>query len=406
MRRKDGEILDNKLISRVIFLVDEYPRLGGTEVVTDRMAQEIARKGIPVEVLARTKGVGFSASLPYKIRIWSPLSYAMKRSAVSGVSKSMIPFALLLILCRKIKILPYLVSVSEKVIIRGFLRGLKREDVIISTRADILDMILKAAGQNLKSRLKDPLVVNQFHTSLSPLGEYGAFLPETQKNIHFIDGFTVLSERCKNSKIKSWGIPTIFLPNPNPVYTSKKLRHFQKKIVVAARFVESKQIDKAIEVFEKFISDPEYKEWSLDIFGAGELQDDIKKLIRSKDLEGKISLRGQAETPEEIFSSAGIHLMTSRFEGWSLVSQEAGCFGVPTIAFDVSGGTRYLVESLSGYVVPLNDMKSLLTFLKYLADKSKSDDYAISIRDASLLFDVGIIVDNFLSWLKKMQKSR
>ena len=60
-------------MKKIYFLVDEFPRLGGVEVVTDRLAQELANRGIPVTVVCRTKGSQKYKGGAYTTQCWSPL---------------------------------------------------------------------------------------------------------------------------------------------------------------------------------------------------------------------------------------------------------------------------------------------------------------------------------------------
>ncbi len=391
---------------RIDFLVDEYPRLGGAEAVTDRLAEELSQRGFEVRVICRIKGSKDIQEHGYKTFTWSPLGYALKRSAVQGLPKYLKPFGALLIILRKAKILPIVVKASEKFYAHRIVCRWESGDLVISTRADSLDQILTAAKAS-PSSLKDVTVINQFHTSLDPMGEYGAFIDEARKSQHVINGFTVLSERCRTALYDLMGrkTPVLVLPNPNPRLKDAPIRKFSKKIIVAGRLVKSKQVDLAIEAFENFIKDPRFSDWSLDIFGDGEMKSGLEKIIQHKGLHEKVALMGQAESPSEIFSTVGVHLLASRFEGWSLVVQEAGYFGVASAAFDVSGGTRNLVLSLGGRLAKPGNLEELVANLKDLAIHAESDERAEAIQQATRQFDVEKVADSLLDWVAEIRQA-
>lgn len=388
-------------MKKIYFLVDEFPRLGGGEVVTDRLAQELTVRDIDVTVICRTPGFYKIQERSYTVQCWSPLSYAQKRSALQGLSLIMQPLGLLLIVLRKINMLSMGVNFTEKILSRRIASTWDKDDVVIATRGDILDVFLTQSGlRGNKENL--PIIINQFHTSLDPLGEYGAFLEESQKNCDVIDGLTVLSRRCKESFIQGWGIPVLVLPNPNPTGEGKKLRDFSKTVVVAARFVESKQIDVSIRAFKKFVSDAEFSDWNMKIYGAGAEEANLRALVKGLNLESQIAFMGLS-SPGEMFAQAGLHLMCSRFEGWSLVTQEAGCYGVPTVAFDVSGGVHSLVTSLNGGLAELGDIEGLVTLMKSHALLSSQQEHAQKIMEQSRRYDVEEVATYFLRWLDKLR---
>lgn len=121
-------------MKKIYFLVDEFPRLGGAEVVTDRLAQELANRGIPVTVVCRTRGAQKSKSRAYAIQCWSPLSYAEKRSAIQGIPLIMKPLGFTLVALRKVKKLAWAVDITEKIFSRRVVSSWGADDIVVATR--------------------------------------------------------------------------------------------------------------------------------------------------------------------------------------------------------------------------------------------------------------------------------
>ncbi|WP_237242428.1 glycosyltransferase [Rothia nasimurium] len=391
-------------MKKIYFLVDEFPRLGGAEVVTDRLAQELANRGIPVTVVCRTKGAQKYKGGAYTTRCWSPLSYAQKRSAIQGIPLIMKPLGFTLVALRKVKKLAWAVDITEKILSRRIVSSWDADDIVVATRGDILDIFL-AQSDFRRRGSQVPLIINQFHTSLDPLGEYGAFIEESYRNRDVISGLTVLSQRCQESFIGEWRLPVLVLPNPNPSDAEYVLRDFSKTVVVAARLVESKQVDISIQAFKKFISYPEFSDWSMRIFGAGTEEENLKKYVKELGLDTQVSFMGLT-APGKMFSRAGLHLMCSRFEGRPLVIQEAGCYGIPTIAFNVSGGVHDLVHSLSGGLAEPGDLESLVELMKVNARLAGQRENAQRIVNQVYQYDVERVATRFVSWLNELKVTK
>lgn len=169
----------------IYFLVDEFPRLGGAETVTDRLASELTERGERVVVLAKTSGMKLPREGAYTVEYWSPLAFALKQSVLRQISLRQVPRGLFLFALKKSGILNKFVDVSAAIIIKKKIRRWNSSDIIISTRADILLQLISSPAFDIEGK---PLIINQFHTSLNPLGEYGAFIEEARRSLKVIDG--------------------------------------------------------------------------------------------------------------------------------------------------------------------------------------------------------------------------
>lgn len=298
------------------------------------------------------------------------------------------------------------IEISEKILLKRISKNWNSDTVLISTMANMLDEVEKIADLSSKKSSK-PFIIQQFHTSLNPLAEYGAFVEEVERNSHLIDGMTVLSERCKNSFIEDFDIPKLVLENPNPDNLVKNISNFCNKFVVAARLVENKQVDIAIKAYKNFLekSDGRYKDWTLEIYGDGPERHNLQILVSELGIADKVIFHGMVGNPSEIFSDAGALLVTSRYEGWSMVIQEAGCYGVPSIVFDVSGGTAELTESLNGILVPPGDIEEFVHQMVKVASMKISNEDACERQELTRQYDVEHVVDKLLTWIDQNHTS-
>ena len=83
----------------------------------------------------------------------------------------------------------------------------------------------------------------------------------------------------------------------------------------------------------------------MDIFGEGELKDDIQNRIDNLGLKATVRLRGVADDVRAEYANSSMLVLSSRYEGFGLVLVEAMSCGVPCVAFDCPYGPRDIVRN-------------------------------------------------------------
>ena len=92
---------------------------------------------------------------------------------------------------------------------------------------------------------------------------------------------------------------------------------------------------------------------TLDVLGAGPEQDRLKDLARR--LRVRVAFAGWVDTERrnDFFRSSDLLVLPSLWpEPYGLVGAEAGCVGLPTVAFDVGGVPDWLEAGKSGELAP------------------------------------------------------
>lgn len=132
-----------------------------------------------------------------------------------------------------------------------------------------------------------------------------------------------------------------------------------KSCIAVGRMAEQKGYDYMVEAWETVAQ--RHPDWKLNIYGAYELaQEKVEKLIADKGLAGSITLHKPTNKIMECYPENSIMVLSSRFEGFGMVLQEAMQCGVPCVAFDCPCGPRDIIaDGQDGILTPYLDTKAL-----------------------------------------------
>lgn len=128
------------------------------------------------------------------------------------------------------------------------------------------------------------------------------------------------------------------------LFTEKK-----KRIVSVGRLHPQKNHLLLINSFLLFHkSHPEY---TLTIYGTGNLKEGLQKYIDSVGLSKVINLAGEQKSINELILDADAFVMTSDYEGMPNALIEAMCLGLPCISTKVSGAVDLIKHNKNGLLV-------------------------------------------------------
>ena len=223
--------------------------------------------------------------------------------------------------------------------------------------------------------------INLHHTSYDMMKTFKNNKKELLKLKDKIQ-FVWLSKGSCNSAIKDGFENSCSIYNPIRFKSQKKSNVTEnKKLVTIARFGEEKRIELMIDIVDEILKNKEFKEWTLEIYGFGGVEEKIKKHIKSKN-NSQIIFKGKTDNPKEVLLTSSIYLCTSKFEGFSLSIIEAYECGIPVIAFNFGESvyeaienkkTGYIIENdnIDEYKEKLKEMMSNQTLLEKLSTNSK-----------------------------------
>ena len=131
-----------------------------------------------------------------------------------------------------------------------------------------------------------------------------------------------------------------------------------KRIVSAGRIEKEKGFDQLIHAFAPVAE--KHPDWQIDIFGDGEMMDEVKHLIAHYNLESSVNLMGMREDLSNRYKDYAMYVLPSYREGLPLVLLEAKANRLPIVSFDVLTGPREIIgDGIDGILVPPENTKAL-----------------------------------------------
>lgn len=123
-----------------------------------------------------------------------------------------------------------------------------------------------------------------------------------------------------------------------------------KKAIAVGRLSPEKGFDLLIDAWA--LVNKKHPEWTLDIYGNGNLRDELQRKIDSLGLQNVIKLNLPTPMIYDKLLDSSMYLMTSWYEGLPMVLLEAMGCGLPAISFDCKCGPRDIIsDGENGYLV-------------------------------------------------------
>ncbi len=137
-------------------------------------------------------------------------------------------------------------------------------------------------------------------------------------------------------------------------------------LITASRLAGEKHIDWLIRAVVK--ARDKVNDVSLDIYGKGACEEELRELIKEYDAEGYVRLMGQHNL-NDIYVKYDAYISGSTSEGFGLTLLEAIASGLPIIGFDVRYGNQTFIEDgENGYLLDISDCIDANDKIKLLTD--------------------------------------
>lgn len=175
------------------------------------------------------------------------------------------------------------------------------------------------------------------------------------------------SKECFGKRVVA-NATTVMNPLTDDIYNYDVNGVREKSIIAAGRFVDYKAFDFLIDSFAEF--NKTHEEYTLKIFGKGDLQGEYQKQIDELGITDKAKICGFSSNLYGELLKGGMFVSPSRAEGVSNALLEALALGIPVIATDCPvGGSKMCIESgVNGILIEVDNMKELVDAMSKVAD--------------------------------------
>ena len=116
-----------------------------------------------------------------------------------------------------------------------------------------------------------------------------------------------------------------------------------KKVISVGRLTEQKGYNFLIEAWT--IIKNKKPDWTLEIYGEGDLYNELFQQIKDSNLENHVFLKGRTNQVQEKIIESSIFALSSKYEGFPMVLLESMACGVPVVSFDCETGPAEIIEN-------------------------------------------------------------
>lgn len=357
-----GEYIVVEQKKSILFVMAGMNR-GGAERSLINLLEMMDRERYDIELLVFNTSGKLMAQIPKSVRVLQPdrrlicISTSSRKEMLENFSAKAVAFRLAYNLSKNKAMIPYIQSQRKwKSVYRPVLKPIYKEYDIAVAYMHSLPSYYVIDKVNAKRKIL------WVHNDYSRLVEGKNFdRPYFEK----ADQVVTISEQCVQELVKAFPDLTdkficIYNLNPEKKIREKALEFYPEeyqnckglKLISIGRLNYQKGFDYAIEA-ARILKDKGV-EFSWFIIGSGELKDALEEQIRSLGVEKSVHLLGERENPYPYIQNADIVVQTSRFEGKSIVLDEAKILYKPIITTDYTSVYDQIENGKSGIIVPID----------------------------------------------------
>ncbi|MDO6497379.1 glycosyltransferase family 4 protein [Photobacterium sanguinicancri] len=323
---------------KVLLVIHGLNGVGGTERVTTHIANLLAENGNQVSVLSLTSvGSSPAFTLNDDVTLLQP-----KRTYSS--------------------LLKHLHQIWQVIQLR------KQFDVVIASDTQLC---LYVWPLTLLSKAK---IVAWEHFNSQVVTRFGSRWFGRKIAARLFDKIVVLTQQDKASWLDRYQphSPVSVIPNPCAMAMLPTREETPiKKVVSVGRFTSQKGFDFLVRAWS-LIPTAIRAQWQLQIVGpTGSASKEIEQLIVALQLEGQVIIGGASHNMEQVYDSASIYVMSSRYEGFGMTLVEAMARGLAVVAYNCPMGPKEIIQDKFGIIVPAESVERLADSLSELMEDNQ-----------------------------------
>lgn len=218
-----------------------------------------------------------------------------------------------------------------------------------------------------------------------------------------IDGFVFQSKGAQGYFSASVQSRSTIIPNPVFVnaedFPAVKTR--RKAIVTVGRLHPQKNQKLLINAFKQ-IAD-KIPEYTLEIYGEGELKEELQKLIDNLNLSNRVFLMGTSKEIHKLIYDAALFVLSSDYEGLPNTLIEAMALGIPSISTDCKpGGARQIIDDKeNGIIVERNNAEKLAEAMHIILTEAEiGNKFSVSSKKKMMMYKPKTIYYQWEKYLK------
>lgn len=154
------------------------------------------------------------------------------------------------------------------------------------------------------------------------------------------------------------------LPNPLTSYILHPVVRDNKRIICVGRLTQIKRFDRVIDAFS-MIAD-KYPEWFVDIFGEGDLHEQLQKQIFELHLTGRINIKPPTLDIYTEYQNSSFFVLGSDYESFGLVLIEAMACGIPVVSVNCPFGPVEIIDDGVTGLLSVNTSKDLSKKMEWM----------------------------------------
>lgn len=197
----------------------------------------------------------------------------------------------------------------------------------------------------------------------------------------------------------------IVIPNPMPTSILAHNPANTRALVAVGRLTQQKGFDLLIDAFARITGD--FPDWRLIIWGEGPDRAALEQQIARLDLARAVRLPGTSANRESWLETAGVFVLSSRYEGFSNATAEAMGAGLPVIAFDCDYGPSDMIDDgETGLLVRPEDTEALAAAMRrMMEDVSLRERLGRAARQRAADFSPASVTHRWLKLIESAAKT-
>ncbi|MGN6089359.1 MAG: glycosyltransferase, partial [Actinomycetales bacterium] len=205
---------------------------------------------------------------------------------------------------------------------------------------------------------RDAHVIGMSHESFDASWQSGRY-HRVRRFFSDVDRLLLLTQRDADRWALAGMSNASSIPNPLGVVADRTSDLSTPTVVSLGRLAPEKGFDMLLDAWARLHQ--RHPEWSLRIYGEGQLREDLEARIERLGIGDSAQLMGATSEVGKALLESSIYVLSSRSEGMPVVLTEAMEYGVPCIAFDVAPGVQELItDGEDGLILPPGNVEALV----------------------------------------------